>query len=386
MVDAGPPPQAKRVLRYGDVAIGVESLTPTAAARRLRAGRAAIGRAVAGGASFVPPDRVFPVRQTTEREGRHFLASQASWPELVVAATLNEPGRLAPLLRDPAHAPGAPYYPTLAAAVADVLYGMPADGIFNLQTPHVLVRVPDRRGRLLDLQFRDTSVVATCESARDGDQKLTLRWAWRNPHGWDSRDDPLSGGSERRELRVARVPVELDVALVDDEGALLDRRGWSGVDAVPREAAPLEESVAQWIRGGESGTVEFKQQLGGPVNTSFAETVCAFANGPGGVILVGVADDGTPVGYAPDKAADRITSIVRDALSEPVAVQIDQVACDCRPVQVVRVAPVMAKRRPVRVGGRIMVRVNATTREATTDEIRALAAPDVSPVAWPTGR
>ena len=64
--------------------------------------------------------------------------------------------------------------------------------------------------------------------------------------------------------------------------------------------------MARWLGEGEHGQLEYKQTLKEEkTRVSFAETVAAFANGAGGVVLIGVDDEGRPVGYSVPKAKDQ---------------------------------------------------------------------------------
>jgi len=60
------------------------------------------------------------------------------------------------------------------------------------------------------------------------------------------------------------------------------------------------EQLQELIRGGESQTVEFKRQL--PPDSIIAQALVAFANTTGGVLIVGVSDDGDVVGLDPPEA------------------------------------------------------------------------------------
>lgn len=53
-----------------------------------------------------------------------------------------------------------------------------------------------------------------------------------------------------------------------------------------------EEILSEIIALGEGPASEFKRN----VNAAFGNELCAFANAAGGIILVGVDDDGNPVG------------------------------------------------------------------------------------------
>lgn len=98
--------------------------------------------------------------------------------------------------------------------------------------------------------------------------------------------------------------------------------------------------------------------LGAPkVNESFAETVAAFANGNGGVVLIGVDDDARVVGYDQPKARDQIVDIVRTYVADPVAVGAEKAVMPNRkPIWVVTVPRQTPSAKPFRCSGRVMIR------------------------------
>lgn len=169
---------------------------------------------------------------------------------------------------------------------------------------------------------------------------------------------------------------EMHVALTSAGGQVVDRRGWNEQSGTgPDVLGDPTALVARWLIEGEGPALEFKQELKAEsAKVSFAETVAAFANGAGGTMLIGIRDDSEVVGYRPAKVADQITSIARDRVVEPIDVQISEVERDGTYVQVVTVPAGDADRKPYRAGGRVMIRANGTTREATTFEIRSLVA------------
>lgn len=74
---------------------------------------------------------------------------------------------------------------------------------------------------------------------------------------------------------------------------------------------PQRAPIAELARAGESARVEFKSTARVNLHTGerdprmelvIAKTVCAFLNDEGGTLLVGVADDGTPLGLDADLA------------------------------------------------------------------------------------
>lgn len=128
------------------------------------------------------------------------------------------------------------------------------------------------------------------------------------------------------------------------------------------------DDVRKLAAGGESLTVEFKRAR--PKDTlsdnDLVEAVTCLANGDGGVLLVGVEDDGKISGAAPrgrnkeQVTAAQLTALVLNKTYDPLAVEVDLVTVDDKDVFVIRVpkpdAPVCTsggvyKRRSLRMDG-----------------------------------
>ena len=66
---------------------------------------------------------------------------------------------------------------------------------------------------------------------------------------------------------------------------------------------------------GEVTAYDKKQALEEKRPKSWCKSVCAFANGEGGALIFGIADDGTVVGLAnPEQDADKISEIIKSRL------------------------------------------------------------------------
>jgi len=101
----------------------------------------------------------------------------------------------------------------------------------------------------------------------------------------------------------------------------------------------LAERVARWAAAGERYEVEFKSELLRPLNDrDLVEAVVCLANGHGGVLLVGVEDDGTVTGAQPRHEAGRtdpfrVQALVANMTQPPVSavVSVAEVAGPARP-------------------------------------------------------
>jgi len=128
-------------------------------------------------------------------------------------------------------------------------------------------------------------------------------------------------------------------------------------------------------RRGEGPRVEFKRVL--PVRGGVARTLCAFANGRGGVLLVGVTDRGTIHGlHRADVVAREVREAARLAVDPPVPIDCAVAAVDGSRLVVCRVHA--SERRPhahldPRGGREVVVRVGASNRRAEGATLRALA-------------
>ncbi|MGH8917460.1 MAG: RNA-binding domain-containing protein, partial [Actinomycetes bacterium] len=95
------------------------------------------------------------------------------------------------------------------------------------------------------------------------------------------------------------------------------------------EAADASPSqVRAWIAGGERYDVEFKGEHRGPLNDrDLVEVVVCLANGSGGVLLVGVEDDGTPTGARPRHESGRtdplrLQALIANSTQPPVSTSV----------------------------------------------------------------
>ena len=112
------------------------------------------------------------------------------------------------------------------------------------------------------------------------------------PHGWEDLDYPTF--LERRRVLLAQII----------------RAGYERLTSGPAEQAEQAElDVSQLVMAGESDTVEFKSTLRFNLHTgkydpkiehAVLKTLAGFLNANGGTLVIGVEDDGTPLGLEQD--------------------------------------------------------------------------------------
>jgi len=104
------------------------------------------------------------------------------------------------------------------------------------------------------------------------------------------------------------------------------------------------------LTGTDSASVEIKKAAGGAPRT-LPETVSAFANGTGGMIILGLDEKAgfAPVTVNATSLAHALTSACADNVVPPVRAQIEVVTVDGSPVAVAAIPPMDASLRPCHV-------------------------------------
>lgn len=127
----------------------------------------------------------------------------------------------------------------------------------------------------------------------------------------------------------------------------------------------------------EGPELEWKERL--PQHDRAAATLCAFANGNGGSLFVGVRNDGSVRGVdEPNLVIEELREIARARIDPPLPVQTKRHAVGGRIVIEARVAPRRDAPRAVvgsRGAPRVYVREGSSSRPASPTEIKALTRP-----------
>jgi hypothetical protein len=151
-------------------------------------------------------------------------------------------------------------------------------------------------------------------------------------------DAAMTGSERERAYRLHALPhlwweMNYDTFLLERRlrMAKVVREAWNVLRGdLPPAAAPVA-TVAELIAEGENGAVEFKSTLRTNLHTgqhdekmqlSVLKTIAGFLNNRGGTLLVGVSDDGTPVGLAADgfpnedKMGLHLVNLIRDRIGD----------------------------------------------------------------------
>ncbi len=126
------------------------------------------------------------------------------------------------------------------------------------------------------------------------------------------------------------------------------------------------------LENGENSLVEFKEASVSP--NSLAEEIVAFANGSGGSILIGVADDGTVTGIDIGRKAvleEKVMNICRSSINPPLIPLYETIRVGEKWIARIVIAGGLEK--PYQTAqGRFLVRVGTTRRVTSREELLRL--------------
>lgn len=125
------------------------------------------------------------------------------------------------------------------------------------------------------------------------------------------------------------------------------------------------------IAAGEDERTELKTWQAYPKRV--ADALGALANTDGGLLILGIGDDGAIVGVPedPDVVQERLTTLLQNGLSTPLSARLGRQEVDGRWVHWIEVRKIRYP-DPVRVAGRVLVRRGRSTVEPSPAELQEL--------------
>lgn len=240
-------------------------------------------------------------------------------------------------------------------------------GIINVLLPNYLARIDSLKigSRHLRVQVKTRDLPA---------HLLTGKIHVIDTHGARSLHSDLVFEQDFQLVPIDFPPGQVYVALLSKEPEeLIDYREFhvshvgSSLGSVDVELEPIgEEEIEALVLQGENDRVEFKLDLGN--GEELAESIVAFSNGMGGIILIGVDDRGNVAGLGQAQPENSVRNILRHHCEPPVnpAVVVREVRG--KTVLVIRVSEGVDKPYTLRGKG-VIVRAGSTDRIATRDEL-----------------
>ena len=202
-----------------------------------------------------------------------------------------------------------PYYSDTSEAVREWISIRSWHGFLDGRRGHLLVFIPERRAHFTSIQ-RVSETGVSIKVARKTADAVKIKGAWF----MNNRTAPIDAAVDHEDTMID-VPVDasrVELFLIGQDNTIFDFRRESALGFVEHEgrmlgmggtSAPARD-LLQTIQRGENQQTEFKEFVnpddkGGPDKLSeVVASIVAFANTGGGVVIIGVRDDGDIVGIA----------------------------------------------------------------------------------------
>lgn len=235
----------------------------------------------------------------------------------------------------------------------------------------VVIILPNFGARIVELQIEAGRLKVAMELGEVSNNDLIGKLYFATSGEQHVCDFSFSDG--KASVKTGEVPDVIAVYILSKStGEVLDFRksymlyGESEIDIDPGVA-----DIDLLVSSGEDEHVEFKENL--KTQGKIIQTAVAFANTEGGVILVGVDDNGKVVGVQDSKAIETITNLLRTHCEPELKFRIHSV--DMRGSTVVMIQVLVGENPPYnyRHNG-FFVRVNSTNRHCSRDEIERMLA------------
>lgn len=273
--------------------------------------------------------------------------------------------------RDPLLAVDKPSFPDGSTAIKNTI----GIDLVNREgwIDHILILLPNYRAKIVGLKIGSKDL--TIEVLTNEVTKENVVGKLYCERGKEHIVKDVLFTEEREIVRTGFTPQSVYFYLLGkQDGEVIDQREvsfwWLGRPLPADVTIEIAgEDVRRLIMQGEGDKVEFKVRIGQERELDeFVESIVAFANGSGGVILVGVDNNANIIGITEENAYDRVTKILRSHCDPPIQPEMSMRSLDEKDILIIEVKEGGNKPYVFRDRG-VYVRVGATDRIATRAEL-----------------
>ena len=293
---------------------------------------------------------------------------KSDWPFYFLSIQLEDQqvDYLKPLLKK-----NLPAYAQYDFAITDFFNFV--EGWQAAQNKSVYILIPDPRARIEQLQLIGNLVNISIKTGCLSLKNLFVKLFAKKGEAIDS-DRQFIPESDHITLELDFKPEFLSVYLMDSE--LDEEIDWKQIDLIwgskteATDVGATEDSLIQWIEKGEGENVEFKSEFDADsTKVKFKKSVTAFSNTKGGLIFIGINDEGVAEKECNLKD-EMIIQLVHDIEPDP-KISFHRITVNEKSILAVKVEEGKEKPHNLRDQG-IFIRRGKTNSRASRLEIQRL--------------
>lgn len=294
---------------------------------------------------------------------------RVGWPCYLFHANLQQSGSTH--LNGPLLSADEPLFPYLSSAErAWLLFGEAEGDRQSIQGMGIIC--PDFRARLGNLEIGADRIKIDIDIRQGKREEILGKWFIEEKQGTVQSDFNLD--EDVAILKVESFPDNIHVYLIN-RGSSEDldwRSYWSGRDMLePGISFEVHEGdIDAYLRQGENQYVEFKREFNKKNSQEFHETVSAFANTKGGVIMVGVDDNGAIAGVEDPNIEDRVRDSLNNCIQPMPEIEFETI--DLQGMKVLLMQVEVGENPPYMLRGLTYIRSGGTDRRAGRPELDAI--------------
>ncbi len=216
---------------------------------------------------------------------------RANWPVRIYGYLLDNNCR-GTLSHDDLFEHGLPYYPDVSVAIAHRAIWLSEHYQFPQGSLQILII--DRRARFSKVKVNAKNIMMEVDWGHLSPAKATVK-SFVKPSKEEARNADIRQENGTYSLRVGGLPYSFHVALVTDAGDKVDWRSFLSYSDWGQEGVEIDiatEELKLLLLRGEDESLEFKANTHKEQRDDVLESVVAFANRRGGIIIIGVDDQG----------------------------------------------------------------------------------------------
>lgn len=307
------------------------------------------------------------LRHLNSHEQYGFL--HKDWPGFLGYADINESTR-GVMKNECLSKLGFPMYPDEEEAIVDTMGLDLAQGWQLVQ--RIEVWVPDFRARIRAMTIDGKRIRVEVQTGRIPPEDVRVKF-FSKGQGCASKSDDIPLQGSVVEFVAEEEPVRAEVHILSArDGTLIDRIGHD--ERYPLRGGVVarltEKETLEIIARGENEQVEFTEKLNKGNPAPIMAAFVAFANTKGGLILLGVDDNGMITGIEEDPSGV-IMNWVHSQTDPPVQVKVKTLEIQGKRVTAIEVPEGVAKPYLL-IDGRAYVRRGATSRPVKRTELDEL--------------